>query len=506
MKSFCKSLFPYEDFGQIEVREIDPITEKTTKRVFKNAHDLLKYKPPDDKNVYVGIYKRGYKWKNGTIDGTKANCLTTRAIYLDCDGISLNEIRANLYYYKIPDPSFIVSSGNGFHLYWILKHQVYDTEALMKAMQKEIGADQRATEKARVMRLPGSYNVKNHNSIILCEIMESNDFKYDISIFTDLFDVKVEMKRIKHSTLLLDGINTYRFCIEQMLKGVDDGSKGKAFGRHMSMGRIIKYLQQDGFKQEDTLQIILAWNERNNPPLKENDLLSSFYQYWETDYSLLGCKLPDIEQQAKLNHFCNREKCKFPMKNYELSLENTFDLNNLFFKDFKTKTGQQIIIYGLLKKYPEGLSTSQLVNKLTPKNSTKASVGKKNRSKALKSLRISGMVDVVEGNRKAGVEKFYRINPRGTFGKGYTIISNGAIFGAIDGRITAIQLKLYTLLVMYNWSKYKSPTVETLATKTGTTESNISHQLEKLENAGFIQRIYEMNEKNTEILKCRLLI
>jgi hypothetical protein len=503
IKKFLSLLFPENDsYGLIEVREFRQNLNYPFKKTFKTAKELCSYFPSDNCDVFFGIYKRGYKRKKGYIDGSIENCLHTRAIYLDFDGIELEQIKENIKKNKIPYPTAIIDSGHGYHCYWFLTEKYFDITTLIKAMQKATGSDPKAVDKARILRLPSSWNTKDTKNPKKCDIVELNDNRYDIKVFLDIFNIRIERSRKKSftNTIDLNSMKINRHCITEMLNGVPDGF------RHFSLGRLTKYFQQNGYKQNEVRQTLLNWNQRCNPSLPENEILSSFYKYWTTDYKLLGCNVPDITLQAKLSRFCCRKKCKFPIKDCKLDLSQSFGLNNLIFNDYRKKTGQQIIIFGLLLRHAEGLTSDQLEDKLTGKATGKPCIGRDNRKKALHSLKTNGFIKIVPKNRKAGEKDFYRVIKRGTFGRGFTVLTHGAINGAIDLRITPLLLKIYVLLCNFGWSELATPSLETLSKETGIPRSGISYHLHSLEEADYIKRYYKVNSKGANKLICKLLL
>ena len=109
---FINTLFTDTD-GYIEVREIE---DKSVKTLFFNSpEELLNYDLPKDKNIYVGMYSRKVKGK-----GTTENCKTTQVLWADLDNISREEVQERLRVSGLPYPSIIVSSGHGYHIYWVL--------------------------------------------------------------------------------------------------------------------------------------------------------------------------------------------------------------------------------------------------------------------------------------------------------------------------------------------------------------------------------------------------
>ncbi len=65
---------------------------------------------------------------------------------------------------KFPlSPSWIISTGGGYHVYWQLKQAVRADAAFegrLKGIVRTLDADPAATDRSRVLRLPGTFNHK----------------------------------------------------------------------------------------------------------------------------------------------------------------------------------------------------------------------------------------------------------------------------------------------------------------------------------------------------------
>ncbi|EIG62294.1 DNA primase family protein [Bradyrhizobium sp. WSM1253] len=132
--------------------------------------------------------------KEGTQKRNKENCKETNAAHCDIDfkGVDLlgNEDARGFVLKQIArlkyQPSAIIFSGNGVHLYYFFKESI-DTqenmariEALYGQLADVVAGDPAVCEVARVMRLPGTHNTKNGENTPV-EIIELHpDRRYDL--------------------------------------------------------------------------------------------------------------------------------------------------------------------------------------------------------------------------------------------------------------------------------------------------------------------------------------
>lgn len=122
---------------------------------------------PTSENLYFGVHPI-IKRKTGR--GTKENVQLINCLYAEFDAKdfendkdkALNHITALEIY-----PSALIDSGGGYHAYWFLTEPVHldddnreEIDALQKAWVKTVGGDPNASDLARVLRVPGTYNAK----------------------------------------------------------------------------------------------------------------------------------------------------------------------------------------------------------------------------------------------------------------------------------------------------------------------------------------------------------
>lgn len=471
---FIKEIYKDID-GLIEVREINKLGE--VKQHFLSVDQLQSYEVPMDKNIYYGPYSR--LRRNGTAKG----CKTTGTLWTDYDNMDISQVKSNIVDVGLPTPSIYVNSGHGIHAYWLLDKRVTETKDILKVMAVSTGADTKATDKARVMRLPSSMNVKD--TPVKCEVIEGSFERYNIETFKKILNIQAvdEVAATTNKIHIKELLNADRPCIRSMANGVREGH------RNFAEGRLIKYLQVKGKTKEVTKEIILKWNKNNEPMEDIGKLLNDFEAYWKGDYKLLGCTIKNKELQSTLYDYCDRLECKLNATIGGLRLTNSTKYNNRLFNAIDKITGNELVVLGLLLRHGEGLTTKKLTEKMTSRATKKCCMSKPTLIAALKYLKSVGLIECVDGNKRAGIENLYKAVPQGTYGLGYTICSNGAINGAIDGRVTSTEFKLYVLLLKYafqNESCY--PSQVTLAKELRVTQHAVSMLLTQLEKSDYIKK------------------
>ena len=108
-------------------------------------------------DLYVGVAPRSRQ------EGTRAAVERSHVLYVDCDEPPSIEA---LERYR-PAPSMIVRSGSGAHGYWSLVEPVApdELEQANRRLAHALGADMRATDAARILRPPGTFNHKTGSPV-----------------------------------------------------------------------------------------------------------------------------------------------------------------------------------------------------------------------------------------------------------------------------------------------------------------------------------------------------
>ncbi|HBF7390209.1 TPA: DNA-binding response regulator [Clostridioides difficile] len=96
----------------------------------------------------------------------------------------LMNLEANYFNKLIPIPNLIIGSGRGLTLMWLIQRVPYMALPLWKAIQeylyiqlKEFGADIKALDATRILRVPGSINSKSGTRV---KILEKYDYVYTL--------------------------------------------------------------------------------------------------------------------------------------------------------------------------------------------------------------------------------------------------------------------------------------------------------------------------------------
>lgn len=127
---------------------------------------------------YVDMFFSPMIYKKPQRKGENASYFTT--LFVDIDNCEYEEARERIVT-KLPgllqNPTMIVSSGSGVHVYWVLTYKlpieqyVHNWKRVMFEIAKLLEGDTKVIEPARMMRLPGTINSKSHNK---CEVIDLN--------------------------------------------------------------------------------------------------------------------------------------------------------------------------------------------------------------------------------------------------------------------------------------------------------------------------------------------
>ncbi len=249
--------------GEVEFRFVPP--KKDPKNpVIQKFISLSNFRPPlypDGKNIYFGVATRDGE------GGGKENLVEIPALWVDLDLKNTSVETTEERYRDFPlEPSIVVETGGGYHLYWALrkpstKEEVFLVENYLDRLASFFGGDQGATDASRILRVPGTLNVKPEYNPPRPVVIRKLDpsLEYNLIDF-DFLPQAESQERALSTGQLLPGWQ------DELLNGVPEG-KRNAIGTRLA-GRLFAM----GHSEAEVLIFLQAWNQRNAAPLPDREL------------------------------------------------------------------------------------------------------------------------------------------------------------------------------------------------------------------------------------------
>lgn len=263
-QEFLNTLFPDFGNGFIEVRTIHP-ADNDVQSHFYESHDRLSRGLPGleslskDCNVYFGVCPRSRK------EGTKDAVKFVWCLWIDLDAKSFeggkDQSLARLREFPLP-PSIIVDSGNGYHAYWRLKEaeeitgpaDIVRVEAYLKALASALNGDLQAAELARILRIPGTQNLKNPAAPLIVVLVECEpDRQYNLSDLDAYLTMPITVPQVANKS----------GWIAEALTTLTEGNRNATFAK------IAGRLNKDGFEPEEIVALLSAHAQMSGFPLEE---------------------------------------------------------------------------------------------------------------------------------------------------------------------------------------------------------------------------------------------
>lgn len=185
------------------------------KEKFYKLSDLTKETFQGMKNVFFTPNQLGYRYdkenKKPTLQRNKQHLNQLCCLYVDIDFKDseydvpptvtevLDYSEAHIFGTEVPEPTMIVSSGNGIHMYWVINPVSWKQIREWSRMQQHIyevyrrfGADSCiAKDAVRLLRVPGTVNEKETGTK-QCTLLSFKANRYELKALLDDFDVKMD--------------------------------------------------------------------------------------------------------------------------------------------------------------------------------------------------------------------------------------------------------------------------------------------------------------------------
>jgi hypothetical protein len=289
---FFKTLYQFCDEGKINIRPIPGTNSFVDVDDYEGIETLCDEKT----NYYFGVALRNN-------DGTKAGITEIPALHCDVD---YKETPRAVLVEKLKQfpfkPSIIVKSGGGVHFYFILKepsdkHDIPIVEDVNRRIAVALGGDLNACDASRIMRIPGTMNVK-YNPPVLCEMVKKEDYYYGLDDFLEVLSevIKNEAAKVKDNNWVIEA-----------MQGVNDGERGA------TAAKIAGYWINK-VSPSDVLAILQTWNQNNNPPLSDSAI--------HTTVKSISRYEPQKQRQVDLSNIYDSKRMVEAYKEYVKSLKN----------------------------------------------------------------------------------------------------------------------------------------------------------------------------------------
>jgi hypothetical protein len=198
-------------------------------------------------NIYFGVNPRTEKV------GDSEHVKTCRTLWADLDYKDAEIIKKNIAPLKAfnIEPSYVVDSGHGYHLYWLLKEPMNPAEAevVMRNLARVLGGDS-TFDAPRILRVPDTLNVK-YPPHVPCNIKGAFPVRqYSPLDFDYLATVAAGIPPTKKTAAAPVRVLQYDDAVPP---GMNPGSNGHPFA--YAMARAIAPYWRDGIRHKMALAV-----------------------------------------------------------------------------------------------------------------------------------------------------------------------------------------------------------------------------------------------------------
>ena len=324
--------------GYIEIREIN--NGKVRQNFYSSIEELLKDIGKFSGNIYFGVAPRHQE------KGDRKSEKYITSLWADIDVGKEGHKKESEYKNSqdaldfigafSPKPSVIVHSGNGFHLYWLLKQvveikwpeDVGRIENILRGLIKAVKGDTGTGDISRILRLPGTKNCKDPGDPKDVNIYKINpSLKYELKKFEEYEKEGDSILTIIDRQITLGTIPEVTFEDLQN-RGVastilDLIKNGSADGRYRSRSErdqaIITELLIKEFTPEQIISIF------RNPNLPVSDRYLELGKRGDRQYKYNIQKAQAFIDTAKIETVKVERRLSVPMKTEDMLNKYNFD-------------------------------------------------------------------------------------------------------------------------------------------------------------------------------------
>lgn len=309
---------------------------------FKQWHYRFKELIKQDlngKDIYISIntFYKTYR---------RIDCLKElRACYIDLDIYNtkftkeqvMMNLEENYYNQSIPIPNFVMDSGRGLYLIWLINTVPSKALPLWKAIEeylykelKDFGADRKALDPTRILRVEGSINSKSNTRV---KVLDENNYIYDLreiqkNFLPELQPSKNKKGRPKKTVYIHRERSLYQARINDLITICELREYDLRGHRELILFLYRYYLCYFTEDTEKALQDTLELNSEFIAPLREKEVISATRsaervylekdkQYKYKNETLI--ELLDIteQEQMKLSIIISKEEYKRRDREYQ---------------------------------------------------------------------------------------------------------------------------------------------------------------------------------------------
>lgn len=233
---------------------------------------------------------------------SKLNIRRVRAVWADLDD-KHRTVEPDFQTLAIP-PTIIVRSGHGMHLYWVLATPGWELErgeALLKSIAHHLqdwGADSGACDIGRVLRLPGTQNLKDPTRPVDVQLVQ-----YDPRLVCDLEDLEAAFPAPEAKRPMMKSGERHSWAdqlrgddkVSQALRyflGYPPAIEGEGGDQRTYRAATIAAIDFD-LDDDQALRVLSEWNQTCSPPWAERDLVEKIQHARKYGRGIPGGKLRD---------------------------------------------------------------------------------------------------------------------------------------------------------------------------------------------------------------------